>query len=137
MISVLFSIYNEPIHWLSKSISFEVVDICSDRLCDSDLIIVRDCLIHFSYEDINNFLQNLSNVNYKMLMTTTHIVDQNFINTDLQTGGFRQIDLFKKPFCFDESKVIARVKDHDDCSKPKEMILLKKQFVPTRLSQFV
>ncbi len=120
----------------SNHIKFEVANICEDNLPDCDIIMVRDCLFHLSYEDINNFLINLSKTNYKYLLTTTHKVNQNFKNLNIETGAFRLIDLFSYPFFFDKRKVKARVEDFPKgFSIKREMILLEKDFVPKQLAK--
>jgi hypothetical protein len=97
---------------------------------------VRDCLFHLSYEDINKFLKNIRNVNYKYLLTTTHIdtIENNFKNMDIISGDARFINLFAKPFNFNNQDVIDRVKDcPNDLKTPKEMILIKKN-IPTSIN---
>ena len=122
--------------YASAQIGFGVTDICEDKLPDCDIIMVRDCLFHLSYDDINSFLFNLSKTEYKYLLTTTHIVDQNFVNSNIQTGDFRLIDLFREPFSFDTENVKARVNDFPEgYSVKREMILVDKDFVPTHLTK--
>lgn len=118
----------------SDKIDFRVANICEDGLPDCDIIMVRDCLFHLSYEDINSFLINLSKTNYQYLLTTTHIVDQNFKNSNIVTGDFRIIDLFSEPFDFNPECVKDRVDDFPSgYSTKREMILVEKKFVPTHL----
>jgi len=120
----------------SDQIKFGVANICEDKLPDCDIVMVRDCLFHLSYEDINNFLLNLSKTDYKYLLTTTHMVDQNFENSNIITGDFRLIDLFSGPFYFDSAKVKVRVEDFPEgYSLKREMILVEKDFVPTQLAK--
>ena len=122
----------------SDQIKFEVADICKDKLPNCDIIMVRDCLFHLNYEDINNFLINLSKTDYKYLLTTTHIVDQDFENSNIKTGDFRLIDLFSDPFSFDTERVKARVEDFPEGhSLKREMILVEKAFVPTQLTKTI
>ena len=98
---------------------------------------VRDCLFHLSYEDINRFLTNLSNTNYKYLLTTTHTVEKDFKNSNINTGDFRLINLFGPPFSFDPTKVKSRVDDFPvGYSIERQMILVEKRFVPTEVSNF-
>ena len=99
---------------------------------------VRDCLFHLSYYDINQFLINLSKTNHKYLLTTNHIVEKGFENTNIITGDFRIIDLFREPFDFDSKLVKDRVNDftYVDIIK-REMILIEKQDVPTSLPKLL
>lgn len=113
----------------SSRISFQCKDICNDPIPAGDLVIVRDCLFHLSYEDINNFLMNLAKTNYRFLLTTSHLGDVK--NADISTGGFRLIDLFSNPFSFESDKVVERVLDYPEGYKiSREMILVEKKHVP-------
>lgn len=121
----------------SDKVKFEVADICKDGLPDCDLIMVRDCLFHLSYEDINSFFVNLAKTNYQYLLTTTYKVDGKFENRDIKSGDFRLINLFDFPFSFKPEEVKARVDDFPSgFSMEREMLLVQKQFVPTRLFKF-
>ena len=118
----------------SETVDFGVADICSDDLPECDLLLVRDCLFHLSYRDIDRFLKNIRHLDYKYLLTTTHLVEAGFFNQDIITGDFRVIDLFAKPFCFDESTVVDRVEDFP-LGHPltREMILIRKADVPASI----
>ena len=118
----------------SSKVDFRIGNICEDLLPACDIIMVRDCLFHLSFEDINKFLANLRRTNYKYLLTSTHIVEQDFDNSDIITGDFRFIDLFSNPFNFDPKLCRDRISDYPKgYSSKREMILIEKQFVPTSL----
>ncbi len=120
--------------YVSSKLDFRVANICKDALPACDMIMVRDCLFHLSYEDINNFLHNLATTDYKYLLTTTHKVERDFKNSNIITGDFRIIDLFSEPFYFDPNNIKNRVDDYPK-GYPimREMILIEKNFVPTSL----
>ena len=125
---------NNQLHAKSP-INFEVANICEDELPSCDLIMVRDCLFHLSYDDLEKVLKNLDRTEYKYLLTTTHIVKPDIKNNNITTGDFRLIDLFKAPFNFDENNIIERVMDYPkNYHVPREMILLNKINVPAKLS---
>ncbi len=124
-------IKNNNALYRNDKVQFDIANICEDKLPDCDLLMVRDCLFHLSYNDINKFLKNIANTNYKYLLTTTHIVEKNFVNKDIKSADYRLIDLFKEPFNFDSKKVINRVDDFPtDYPVPREMILICKPDVP-------
>jgi SAM-dependent methyltransferase len=121
----------------SKTVNFEVANICEDRIPSCDLIMVRDCLFHLSYEDIAKFLKNLDRTDYKYLLTTTHVVEPGFKNTNIITGDFRLIDLFQAPFNFDPNIIEERVNDYPKgYTVKREMVLIKKKNLPADLSAF-
>ncbi len=121
------------------NISFDVGNICEDTLPACDLLIVRDCLFHLSFEDIDKFLKNISNLEYKYLLTTNHILDKNYINVDIKSGDFRNINIYNKPFNFRNKDIIDRVDDFPEnhTLTPREMILIEKQNVPPSISSFL
>jgi hypothetical protein len=119
----------------SKNIGFKKGNIIKDPIPTCDLLIVRDCLFHFSYYDINRFLENIDKTNYKYLLTTSHVMSDDFKNHDIKTGNYRRIDLLKPPFNFRQDKILDTINDfpigHD---KPKNMFLIKKKYVPIGIS---
>ena len=70
----------------NKNIKFQITNICEDEIPCCDLFMVRDCLFHLSYDDIEKFLKNLERTDYKYLLTTTHLVDKNFRNKNIASG---------------------------------------------------
>ena len=115
----------------SKNIAFRKGNIIKDPIPPCDLLIVRDCLFHFSYNDINRFLENIDKTNYKYLLTSSHVVDNDFKNHDIKTGDYRRINLFKPPFDFRQDKISETIDDFPiGHEKPKNMIFIKKEYVP-------
>ena len=110
----------------SNKVKFEVADICMDKIPPCDLIMIRDCMFHLSYYDINKLLNNLERTEYKYLLTTTHSTENNFINKDIITGDFRLIDLFSKPLNFNEQLVIEKIRDYPHGYPIKRDMILKK-----------
>ena len=78
-------------------VRFERMDILLDQLPGKDLIICRDCLVHFSYRDIYQALNNLYRSGATYLLTTTFPEKSNI---DIPTGGWRPINLNSPPFNF-------------------------------------
>ena len=85
----------------SKNVSFVHFDLVKDTPPKVDLMICRDCLFHFSFQDTRSVLENFVRSESKYLLTTTHKnVGESFSNKDISTGDFRFIDLFSKPYRF-------------------------------------
>jgi len=82
----------------SPTRSFRVMDLTKDVLPDCDLILVRDCFIHFSFESILAALRNITRSKIRYLLTT-HFVD-GVANVDIETGSSRALNLCAPPFNF-------------------------------------
>ncbi len=77
---------------------FYVSDITKDFLPQCDLILCRDCLVHFSFAEIFAALRNFRNSGAKYLLTTTF--PQRQANADIPTGGWRTLNFQLPPFNF-------------------------------------
>jgi hypothetical protein len=73
-----------------------VLDVINDPLPTVDLIFCRDCLVHFSYEHIQEALTNIKNSGSQYLLTTSFIKRR--LNFDIDTGDWRPINLQIDPF---------------------------------------
>ena len=74
-------------------------------------------------------MKTFCNCEYEYLLTTTHIVKDNFSNSDIITGDFREINLFSRPFLFNRDHVIDYITEGHNNSLRK-MILISKSNVP-------
>jgi hypothetical protein len=81
---------------LSYPQSFRVLDITKDELPKSDLVIVRDCFVHFSDEDIFRAIANIKQSGSKYLLSTSFA--SRTMNTDIPTGQWRALNLMIYPF---------------------------------------
>lgn len=77
---------------------FVVADVIKDQLPRSDAILCRDCFIHLSFRDIQRTLTNFKRSGSQFLLSTTHV--KIVENTDVRTGGWRNINLQSAPFNF-------------------------------------
>ena len=77
---------------------FVKLDMTKDPLPTADLILCRDCWVHFSLADIFKSIKNIKNSNSKYLLTTTDPkLDE---NVETYTGDWRAINLQIAPFNF-------------------------------------
>ena len=79
-----------------KNISFRQLDIIIDDLPKVDLIICRDCFVHFSSKDVLSSLKNICSSKSTYLLSTS-FVDQKH-NKEILTGQWRPINLMRPPF---------------------------------------
>jgi len=90
-------IHNRQKYMDGKTI-FRHGNIVRDELPRVDIILCRDCLVHFSFEDIWAALRNFKRTQSRYLLTTTFIEFPE--NLDVETGGWRQLNLERYPFSF-------------------------------------
>jgi hypothetical protein len=100
---------------------FRHLDLTTQAFPLADLWICRDCLFHLSVADTLSVLRRFVESNIPYLLTTTHKGGE-FQNVDIQTGDFRFIDLFAKPYCF-PAEVLFRTDDYQAPEHPREMCL--------------
>jgi hypothetical protein len=97
----------------SDNLNFKVLNLIEDPLPASDLIIIRDCLVHLSYSDIFAALENLKLSNSKYLLSTTFTNRK--LNHDIVTGGWRTLNLQAAPFNLPEPILII----NENCTEAK------------------
>ena len=79
-------------------ISFRVIDLITGPIPRSDLVFVRDCLVHLSNEHVMAALKQIRISGSTFLLTTTFPDTKE--NTQIATGEWRAINLMIPPFSF-------------------------------------
>ena len=77
--------------YTSPTRSFRVMDLTKDELPDCDLVLVRACFIHLSFELMFAALRNITRSKIRYLLTT-QFVDVK-VNVDIKTGAFHYLNL--------------------------------------------
>lgn len=77
---------------------FVLLDLTRDWLPRADVILCRDCFIHFSFRHIAAALKNFKNTGSTYLLTNTYNEWQR--NENIRTGDFRYLNLLLPPFNF-------------------------------------
>jgi hypothetical protein len=72
------------------------LDLLTAKLPQADLVLCRDCLVHFSYRDVFRALENIKRSGGGFLLTTTFIGRE--ANNDIFTGHWRPLNLQRAPF---------------------------------------
>jgi SAM-dependent methyltransferase len=106
----------------ASSRRFVCLDLTHDPLPEAECVLCRDCLVHFSYSDIDRALWRMRSSGARYLLATTF--DANETNCDIATGGWRPLNLEKPPFSFPPP--IRKLWDgpRDDGSYPDKMLSL-------------
>jgi len=73
-------------------------DICADPFPDCEVWHCRDALFHLSFAECRMALKNAARSNIRFALLTTHRARW-LKNLDMQTGGWRYLDLERPPFC--------------------------------------
>jgi hypothetical protein len=82
----------------NEKTKFEKLDLLKDNLPAVDIVFCRDCLVHFSYDDVAKAVERIRSSKSTYLLTTTFCnLDT---NTDIYTGDWRPINLQRPPFNF-------------------------------------
>lgn len=114
----------------SSNIDFAVIDVVNDNLKKSDLLIVRDCLVHLPEQDVKKALSNIKRSGSKYLLTTNFLWESMQNNQDIQVGQWRRLNLMQSPynFKFPEQIIIEGNKQSND--HDKTMSLWKVKDIP-------
>jgi hypothetical protein len=78
--------------------TFLCLDIARDTLPRGNVILCRDCLVHFSFADILTTLDRFRASGTPLLLTTTYVARAE--NVDIRTGSWRTLNLERAPFHF-------------------------------------
>jgi hypothetical protein len=82
--------------WGGPSRRFITIDLLKDELPAADLLLCRDCLVHFSFADAAIALANMRRAPCRWLLTTTFPSCTS--NEDIVTGDWRPLNLELPPF---------------------------------------
>lgn len=91
-------IKNNKDRYEKSNILFRHMNLIEDTLPQADLILIRDCLVHMSYDDIFKSLDNVCRSMSQYLLTTSFADRQD--NKDIITGKWRTLNLQIAPFFF-------------------------------------
>jgi hypothetical protein len=82
--------------WSTPTRRFQTIDLLRDELPAADLLLCRDCLVHFSLDDIATALRTIRRSGCRWLLTTTF--PECATNEDIVTGDWRPVNLERAPF---------------------------------------
>lgn len=110
-------IQNNIVSNQNENIKFENFDLLNDNIPYADLVICKDCLVHFSFSEINKSIQNFIASRSKYILMTNFPSLKN--NTDIKTGDWRPLNFELAPFSFPKPEIIIyenqKIKEGDGC----------------------
>jgi len=93
---------------------FQVLDVATSDLPESDLVLCRDCLVHLPNEMIQQALDNLRRNGVRWLLATAYPGSR---NVDIKLGGWRRLDMAAKPFDLPEVEILDEQAEGGDKGK--------------------
>src|SRR5260370_3904872 len=84
--------------YVRYNVRFVCLNLIADPLPRADLVLCRDCLVHFCFRDVSKALRNICSSNSTYLLTTTFVSRKE--NRDIITGEWRPLNLEVPPFHF-------------------------------------
>jgi hypothetical protein len=82
----------------NRQTQFFLLDLTRDKLPRADVILCRDCLIHFSYRHTAAAIKNFKRSGCTYLLTNSY--PKWYSNENIRTGDFRPINVTLPPFNF-------------------------------------
>lgn len=114
----------------SDSRRFVLLDLTADTLPQSDLILCRDCLVHFSYSNIQRALRNIKKSGSKYLLTTNFL--EVATNRDIEDGDWRPLNFQQAPFHFPAPShvIVENCIECDGAFRDKTLSLWRVEEIP-------
>ena len=81
----------------SSNIKFAASPADYSKMPKADLLIVKDVLQHLSRKEIDKFIAKAL-PRYKYALITCNFIPEDRLNHDIETGGFRALDIRKAPY---------------------------------------
>jgi hypothetical protein len=89
----------------------------------ADIIICRDCLVHFSFNDVFSALRNICRNESTYFLSTTFSKHKR--NSNIYTGSWRPINLVVPPFSLPDPILLIKEGCTDDGAADKSLALWK------------
>lgn len=125
--------------YTNKRTKFSNLDIIKNKIPDCDLIICRDFIFHLSNRDIMKFFKNLNRCKFKYILISNHSYKKHskikFRNKNINTGDFRKINIFEKPFNFSKNYLFY-INDYCD-KKEKYLIFFSQKDIKKAIKHYI
>jgi hypothetical protein len=112
---IVYEIIKSNKKYETDHLSFVHLNLIKDSLPSVDLILIRDCLVHFSFSDIDAAIKNICKSESKYLLTTTFVAREK--NKNIVTGDWSPLNLQVGPFFFPKPVLIINEKSTSEGDK--------------------
>ncbi len=111
-------------------IRFEKIDLLNSPLPECDVLICRDCLVHLSYDHIEQALNRITGSGIRLLLATSFCDQPD--NQDILTGLWRPLNLEAAPFSFPTpiDRIVEDCSEVDGSFPDKYLALCKVEDIP-------
>jgi hypothetical protein len=118
----------------SSTRSFLKVDLTSGPLPQADTILCRDCLVHFSFDNIIAAFRTMRASGAEYLLTTTFLDRE--VNKDIVDGDWRPLNLVQSPFLLPPplSVILEDCMEEDGAYADKALAVWRVSDLPTKLA---
>jgi SAM-dependent methyltransferase len=113
---------------------FMRVDLTSGPLPDADVIFCRDCLVHFSFDNIMAAFRTMRDSQARYLLTTTFLDRE--VNKDIVDGDWRPLNLTQPPFLLPapQSVILEECTEEGGAYADKALAVWRVSDLPTQLA---
>jgi SAM-dependent methyltransferase len=117
----------------SPARTFKKVDITSGPLPHADVILCRDCLVHFSFANIVAAFRTMRASGAQYLLTTTFLSRR--VNKDIVDGDWRPLNLEQSPFLLPAplSVILEECMEEGGAYADKALAVWRMSDLPTQL----
>ena len=131
---VEFVIHANRQRYESATRRFMKVDLTRGPLPQADTILCRDCLVHFSFDNIIAAFRAMRTSGAEYLLTTTFLGRQ--VNKDIVDGDWRPINLEQPPFLLPppHSVILENCMEEGGAYADKALGVWRVSDLPTRLA---
>lgn len=120
-IDIVKELIEKNLIYEKENIHFQHMNLLEHKLPLADLVICRDCFVHFSFADLFKAFHSICHSGSKYLLTTTFPLRKD--NKNIETGDWQPLNLQIEPFCLPKPLMMIAEKTVENDGKYKDKSL--------------